>query len=145
MVLENLYIHGYLTRTETDSLKKRPIVLDYSVETYSDGNALYFREAVVEYLESFCEQNDLDLYSDEPKIYTSDTGSTICQKVCCKQATEYSNSLMITGKTNPWQDGCVKSWFYRGIAKKRLQVLKEHPDNADSIDYYLNKPHSNGV
>ncbi len=149
VVLENLYIHGYLTRTETDSLKKRPIVLDYSVETYSDGNALYFREAVVEYLESFCEQNDLDLYSDGLKIYT--TLDTRLQQYAEESVVKQMRRVQQQfddhwGKTNPWQDELHQEipGFIEGIAKKTpyyKYLKKKYPDNADSIDYYLNKPH----
>lgn len=39
-------------------------------KTY-DGEAQYFREAIRDYLEPWCEENNIDLYSDGLKIYTT--------------------------------------------------------------------------
>ncbi len=153
VVLDNLLKHNLLTKAECDSLKKLPITLDYSVETYSDGQARYFREAVVEYLESFCEQNNLDLYSDGLKIYT--TLDTRLQKYAEDAVTKQMRRLQQQfenhwGKTNPWQDEMHQEipGFIESIAKKTplyKHLKKRYSNQPDSIDYYLNKPHKVNV
>lgn len=149
VVLENLHTHGYLTRAETDSLKQLPIKLDYSVETVSDGQARYFRDAVVEYLESFCEQNNLDLYSDGLKIYTTlDTRlQRYAEEALVKQMRRVQQQFDDHwGKTNPWQDEKHQEipGFIEGIARRtpHYKYLKlVYPDQPDSVNYYLNLPH----
>ena len=68
-VLDNMQSHGHLTAAECDSLKQLPIELHFRVETAYDGKALYFRQAVADYLKE--KLPDVDLYSDGLKIYTT--------------------------------------------------------------------------
>jgi len=63
--------HGDLSRTEMDSLKELPIKLDFKIEENYDGQAKYFREAIADYLKSWCNENGYDLYSSGLKIYTT--------------------------------------------------------------------------
>lgn len=148
-VLENLRTHGFLTQEACDSLKALPIRLDYKVETYSDGQARYFREAVVEYLEAFCEQNNLDLYSDGLKIYTTlDTRlQRYAEEAVHKQMQRLQQQFDAHwGKTNPWQDEQHREipGFIEQIARRTpaYKALKERfPDQPDSISWYLNQPH----
>lgn len=149
IVLDNLYTHGFLTKAECDSLKRRPIVLKYSVETYSDGQARYFREAVVAYLQSFCAQNNLDLYSDGLKIYTTlDTRmQKYAEEAVLKQMRRVQQQFENHwGKTNPWQDEKHQEipGFIEAIAKKTpvyKYLARRYADHPDSINYFLNKPH----
>jgi len=104
---------------------------------------------VVEYLESFCDQNDLDLYSDGLKIYT--TLDTKLQQYAEEAVTKQMRRVQQQfedhwGKTNPWQDELHLEipGFIEGIAKKTAlyKYLKNrYSDQPDSIDYYLNKRH----
>ena len=71
VVLDNMRRHKDLTREAYDTLSKKPIQLDYSVENNYDGQAQYFREAVAEELHDWCKDNDIDLYRDGLKIYTT--------------------------------------------------------------------------
>ena len=57
VVMSNMVTHGDLTQAEYEKLKKIPIRLDYSVESNYDGQAKYFREAVANHLENWCEDN----------------------------------------------------------------------------------------
>ena len=78
VVLQNMVTKGDLSKKQYDSLSVIPIKLSYSVESNYDGQALYFREAVANYLKDWCEENGYDLYSSGLKIYTTiDTLSLI--------------------------------------------------------------------
>lgn len=149
IVLENLMRHRVISRAEFDSLKQIPIKLNYSIESNYDGQALYFREAVASELESWCKENDIDLYADGLKIYT--TIDTRMQQY----AEEAMNKQMRVvqrnfdnhwGKENPWRDRnhqeiphFIEDLAKRTVAYKLLEL--KYPDQPDSIYYYLNVPH----
>ena len=149
VVLENLMVHRIITRAEYDSLKNIPIRLQYKIERNYDGNALYFREAVAAQLEEWCKNNDIDLYSDGLKIYT--TIDTRMQKYA-EEAVEKQMQIVQNnfnnhwGKENPWQDINHKEivGFIESIAKKTSAykgLALKYPNNPDSVDYFMNKPH----
>ena len=150
IVLENMRQHGHLTDSECDSLKALEIDLDFSVENAYDGQANYFREAVANNLREWCRDNGYDLYTDGLKIYT--TLDTRIQKYAesaaikqMKQVQRNFNSHW--GNTNPWQDERHQeiAGFIEDIAKRQpfyKQLEKKFAGNKDSIDYYLNKPHT---
>lgn len=148
-VIDKLVSHGHLSPNEASELKEQPIKLDYSVETNYDGQATYFREAVAKYLKNWCNENGVDLYTAGYKIYT--TIDTRMQKY----AEEAANKQMIQvqrnfnnhwGNTNPWQDEHHQEipGFIEDIAKRQpcyKMLEQKYPNNQDSIDYYMNKPH----
>lgn len=149
IVLENLIKNKMLTVEEYDSLKNIPIKLNYAVEKYSDGQALYFKEAVVANLKEWCEENNVDLYSDGLKIYT--TIDTRMQKYAelavdkqMKRVQQQFNSHW--GNVNPWQDEnhVEIPAFIEKLAKKTTawkSLSEKYPNNPDSVDYYMNLPH----
>jgi penicillin-binding protein 1A len=149
VVLENLKKHNIITQAELDSLQKIPIRLHYKIERNYDGNALYFREAVASYLEDWCRQNDIDLYSDGLKIYT--TIDTRMQKYAEESVDKQMRIVQGNfnnhwGNQNPWRDKNNQEipGFIEEIAK-RTDVWKEltlrFPENPDSVEYYMNLPH----
>ena len=150
VVLENMLSHGDLTKADCDSLKKIPLSLEYSVETNYDGQAQYFREAVANYLDDWCRENNYDLYSSGLKIYT--TIDTRMQKYAEEAATTQMKIVQNNfdnhwGKQEPWQDEThnVIPNFIEGIVKKQpvyKHLSKKYHNNPDSIEYYLNQPHT---
>lgn len=156
-VLENMYTHNDLTSTQRDSLKKTDIKLHYSVESNYDGQALYFRDYITKYLKDWCEENQIDLYNDGLKIYT--TIDTRMQKyaeaAAAKKMKEIQsnfdshwsiNRKQGTFGQHPWQDENQQEieGFIEDIAKKQpyFKALQSRfPDKPDSIRYYLNLPH----
>ena len=148
-VLNNMVGHGDLSREAYDTLKLKPITLDYNVESNYDGQATYFREAVANYLKDWCRDNGYDLYSSGLKIYT--TIDTRMQKYAEAAAIKQMKQVQKNfknhwGNTNPWQDERHQeiAGFIEGIAErqpcyKRLQ--EKFPNNPDSVTYYMNKPH----
>lgn len=149
VVLDNLLAHKMITRSQCDSLKKIPIHLNYNIESNYDGSALYFREAVADSLKEWCKENDIDLYSDGLKIYTTiDTRmQAYAEEAIDKQMRIVQRNFdNHWGKVNPWQDknhNEIPS-FIEDLAKKTVayKILEEKfLNDPDSVAYYLNKPH----
>ena len=149
VVLNNMLKHGHLTQEGYDTLKVKPIKLDYNVENNYDGQALYFRESVKNELQAWCRENGIDLYKDGLKIYT--TIDTRMQQYAEEAAIKQMKQVQKTfnahwGSTPPWQDERHQEipHFIEDLAKKTpyyKQLAQKYDNNQDSIDYYLNLPH----
>ena len=149
VVLQNMVTKGDLSKKQYDSLSVIPIKLSYSVESNYDGQALYFREAVANYLKDWCEENGYDLYSSGLKIYT--TIDTRMQKYAEEAARKQMKQIQRNfnnhwGKNDPWVDenGKVIPGFIEQIAQRQpvyKYLAAKYQNNPDSITYYLNKPH----
>ena len=149
VVLDNLQAHKIITKSQCDSLKQLPIRLHYNLESNYNGSALYFREAVAESLKEWCKDNDIDLYSDGLKIYT-----TIDTRMQAYAEEAVNKQMRIVqrnfdnhwGKINPWQDRNHREIpdFIENLARKTsaYKILEEKfPNDPDSVAFYLNKPH----
>lgn len=149
VVLENLMTHHIITRADYDSLKTLPMVLQYEVENNYGGYALYFREAVANSLESWCKKNDVDLYSDGLKIYTTlDTRlQAYAEYAVDKQMRRIQRNFNEHWRgQNPWKDekGEDIPNFIEDLAKRTntyKQLMQRYPNRPDSVDYFLNLPH----
>ena len=149
VVLDNMRRHKDLTREAYDTLSKKPIQLDYSVENNYDGQAQYFREAVADELHDWCKDNDIDLYRDGLKIYT--TIDTRMQKYAEQAAKRQMRIIQRNFNNhwsgqNPWQDERHQEIpnFIEDLAKKLPDykyLSQRYDNNTDSIKYYLNLPH----
>lgn len=149
VVLENLFRHKVISRAEFDSLKQIPILLNYSMETNYDGEALYFREAVADELQKWCKENDKDIYTDGLKIYTTldsrmqEYAEAAVDKQMRIIQRNFDNHW---GKQNPWRDRNHREIpdFIENLAKNTVaykQLEQKFPEQPDSIKYYLNLPH----
>lgn len=149
VVLDNMRRHKDLTREAYDTLSMKPIQLDYSVENNYDGQAQYFREAVADELHDWCKDNDIDLYRDGLKIYT--TIDTRMQKYAEQAAKRQMRIIQRNFNNhwsgqNPWQDERHQEIpnFIEDLAKKLpyyKYLSQRYDNNTDSINYYLNLPH----
>ncbi len=150
VVMKLMEAKGDLSKAQYDSLSTIPIKLHYSVETNYDGQALYFREAIANYLKDWCEENGYDLYTSGLKIYT--TLDTRMQRYAEEAARKQMKQIQRNfnnhwGKNDPWIDenGQVIPGFIEQIAQ-RQSVYKylsaKFPNQPDSISYYLNQPHT---
>ncbi len=149
IVLNNMVKQGDLSRVACDSLCKLPIKLDYNVETNYHGQALYFREAVANYLEDWCFENGKDLYSSGLKIYT--TIDTRLQKYAEEAAIKQMKQVQKNfnnhwGKEDPWRDEHhnIIPHFIEDIAKRQpvyKYLMAKFPNQPDSITAALNRPH----
>ena len=149
IVLSNMVRHGDLTHAEYDSISQIGIELKYSVESNYDGTALYFREAVADELRKWCNDNDYDLYTSGLKIYTTIDSrmQKYAEEAAIKQMKQVQRNFNNHwGNQEPWQDERhnVIPGFIEGIAKRQpvyKYLLARFPNNPDSIEYYLNRPH----
>ena len=148
LVLNQLLKYEYISSKQYDSIILKPLDLNYSTETNYDGKALYFRQAVTKELRDWLNENQLDLYSDGLKIYTSIDSRM--QNYAEEAVKEHLTRLQKTfnnhwlGK-NPWVDEnnveipnfiesiAVKTKYYKSIYKK-------FNGNIDSINYYITLP-----
>ena len=149
VVLDNMQKHGHLTKQECDSIKKLPLGLNYKVETVYDGKALYFREAVANYLRQWCKDNGIDLYSAGLKIYSTLNYKMqkYAEEALVKQMrTVQRNFRNHWGDQDPWRDENhnVIPNFIEDLAKKtdHYKALSHKYINEDSIFYYLNQKHN---
>ena len=151
IVLDLMQRHGHLTQEACDTLKAKEIDMsDYSVENAYDGQATYFREAVANYLRDWCRDNGFDLYTDGLQIYTTvDTRmQRYAEEAAHKQMMQVQRNFdNHWGSENPWQDEHhveIKN-FIEDIARRQpyyKQLKKKFDGNEDSIDYYMNLPHT---
>lgn len=153
VVLANMLSHKAITKKQYDSLTQIPIHLNYSVENNYDGQALYFRQAVANYLRDWCKNNGYDLYADGLKIYaTIDTRlQKYAEEAALKQMKELQDKFDDHWQNmEPWRDerGQVIPNFIEDLSKKSIyyKMLDDKYDgNKDSIDLYMNKPHKTKV
>lgn len=156
VVLANMLSHnamfteGKMTKSDYDSLIRIPInISQFKVENAYDGKGQYFRQAVREYLRDWCNKNNIDLYGDGLKIYT--TIDTRMQAYAEWAVNKQMKSLQKKFDDhwrgmNPWRDERHQeiAGFIEGIAKRTsyYNILKEkYNGDADSISYYMNLPH----
>ena len=153
-VLSNMVQDGSLSQAACDSLKKLPIRLKYKMEENYDGQAMYFRQAVADYLAPWCSENGYDLYSSGLKIYTTIDSrmQKYAEEAAMKQMKivqqNFNNHWSIYRKqdTNwlrqePWRDenGTPIPQFIDKIAERQpfYKALQERfPNSPDSIRYY---------
>lgn len=148
-ILQNLCENGFITKLQLDSISALPIKLDYSVEKNYDGHGLYFRDAVANSLKDWCKQNNVNLYTDGLKIYTTldSTMQAYAEEAVLAEMdiiqTRFNNHW---GKENPWRDRFHNEIpaFIEGIAK-RTDIYKYYQKKfgGDSAKIFaaLNVPH----
>lgn len=149
IVLSNLLSHNYISQSEFDSLKQRPIILGDKMETTNSGIASYFKEAVADQLSAWCKENDIDLYGDGLRIYTTVDYrmQQYAEEAVDKQMRIVQNNFdNHWGVQNPWQDENHQEMkgFIENLAKKTPRykaLMRKYPDLVDSVDYYMNLPH----
>lgn len=149
VVLNNMYTHNNLTKEEYKSYSSLPIKLNYRIETAYDGEALYFRQAVASELKTWCKENNVDLYGDGLKIYTTIDSrmQKYAEEAMRKQMKTVQNNFKNHwGKTNPWQDEQHNEipGFIEKIAQRTERyrdLMEKYPNDRDSVTYYMEKPH----
>ena len=159
-VLDNMYAHrkelaehfpnvAIASKEVCEALKDKPIKLNFSVENAYQGTALYFREAVKDYVREHCP--DLDLDRDGLKIYT--TLDSRMQRYAEEAVDEQMQNVQRSfdnhwrGLGDPWRDakGNVIPNFIEDIARRSdayKMLVARYPNNPDSVRHYMNKPHS---
>lgn len=145
-IFQQLAKQEYITKKSADSLSKLPIALDYNIEENYDGDAIYFRQSVANYLKTWLKENKIDLYADGIKIYT--TLDSKMQYYAEEATREHMKRLQNKffhhwEGENPWRNSTKEEIpnFLENEIKKGAQyeyLAKKFKSNKDSIDYYLN-------
>lgn len=166
-VLQLVFDHQHIffsgqraTPLQLDSLMSLPILLKVKTsESYQDGMAPHFREALKGYIDSLCTRglvpgydaiNKLDLDADGLCIYTSiDSRMQAYAEAAVKKQMRAVQKQFNDhwGRTNPWQNAQRQEivGFAEDIARRSTYgrfLRSKYKDNQDSVDYYLNLPHT---
>lgn len=149
IIINNLAGHGVITKEQCDSILALPFALNFKSESNLDGMALYFRDAVSNELQEWCEENGVNLYQDGLKIYTSIDSrmQKYAEQSVEKQMADIQKRFNKNwGKQNPWRDRSQKEMttFIDETIQKSAQykaLMKRFDGNRDSVYARLNKPH----
>lgn len=146
VVLGQMNKYNYISKDSLAILTKQPLsIKEGIVKDGSDGDS-YLRTAVDKYLEKWCEENNMDLYEDGLKIYT--TIDSKLQRYAEEAVKDQMRILQrrfynVWGNEDPWEDSERKKVNYPERAKKNLPIYtllqKKYNNNTDSIDAYFNK------
>jgi penicillin-binding protein 1A len=150
VVIGQMQKYGYLTAKQADSISALPIELKTKFETPYDGNANYFKNAVVDFVKKWGDENGYDLYTDGLKIYT--TIDSRMQEKAEEAMTQRMKQLQRVfedhwGKQNPWIDenGDEIPNFLETVIKRTSRyksLIAKFPNSPDSVSYYLTKKDS---
>ncbi len=150
VVIGQMQKYGYLTAKQADSISALPIELKTKFETPYDGNANYFKNAVVDFVKKWGDENGYDLYTDGLKIYT--TIDSRMQEKAEEAMTQKMKQLQRVfedhwGKQNPWidEDGKEIPDFLNSVVKRTSRyksLASKFPNQPDSVSWYLNKKDS---
>jgi len=100
-VIRQMKKYDYITQQQYDSIVKRPIILDYSVESQNEGIGRYFREYIRQELTQWCDENGLDLYTSGLKIYTTIDSR---MQIYAEQATREHLTYLQAAFYNHWKN-----------------------------------------
>ena len=150
----NLILHlladaGAMNAAQCDSLCATDLGLNIYKEDILSGYAHYFREAVYNELQGWCEENNVNLYHDGLKIYTTVNSRMQHYAEACvaKQMGELQKQFnKHWGKENPWRDqkqheivGFIDDMLKKTSTYKAL--YKKYKGDGIVIDQELRKPH----
>jgi len=147
VVLRQMRRHGIIDELQYDSLQKLPLNLKLQFEKVQDGNAFYFRQAVIDYLKPWLNMNSRDIYADGLKIYT--TVNSKMQKIAEASVAKNMRRLQSVFDEHwqglePWVDnndkvipGFVEMILHQSWEYKKLQ--EQFAGNPDSVSYYVNR------
>ncbi len=146
-VLGQLHRYAYIDDNAYDSLKVKPIELDYDVKNHNDGLATYFRGTILWDLLAWSRENGYDLYEDGLKIYTTiDSRMQKYAEEAVEKHMAYQQELFNEhwDGQNPWRDekGREIKNFLKNEAKRTnyyKQLKKEYGNDEDKIFEKLNE------
>ncbi|MEI7803056.1 MAG: transglycosylase domain-containing protein, partial [Bacteroidota bacterium] len=147
-VMEQMVKYGYLTQAKFDSLKKNPIVLNYTSPDHNEGVATYFREHLRQDLMKWCKENKkpdgtaYNLYKDGLKVYTTLNYKmqVYAESAVQKHMNELQQQFYQSYKgTTPWGKD---ETFIRNAMKQcdRYIRLKQANVTPDSIEKSFHTP-----
>ena len=150
VVLKNMVDHNHLSQVAYDSLSRLPIDMSkFKRENPYQGEAQYFRQALLKQMAPWCEANGVDFYRDGLKIYT--TLDMRMQRYAEHAVTQQMRQVQQNfenhwGNQPCWTDDKGKEidGFIEDIATRTnayKQLVARFPNDYDSVEYYMNQPH----
>lgn len=146
-VISQMEKASFITEQELQRYTAEKVVLNEGKLDDISTEDSYLRAAVLRYLKDWAEENDIDIYKDGLRIYTT-IDSRMQQKaeeVVAKQMKILQNRLdNAWGTELPWRDqeGKVIENFLENLAKKTAYysfLETKFPNSSDSINFYLNQ------
>lgn len=149
VILHTMQDHGVFTKQVCDSLCEIPLMLNFKQESNLNGKALYFRDAVYNELQDWCDENGVNLYQDGLKIYTTIDSrmQEYAEAAVSRQMAELQKKFERGwGKNNPWRDRSNKELKTfiddRAVQTDAYKSLSlRFKGNKDSVMHYMAKPH----
>lgn len=148
VVLNNMVTHRHLSKEEYAKLSALPIGLEFAPENEMTGVGPYFRQAVIDELADWCDEQGYDLYTDGLEIHT--TIDTRLQKYAEQAVKEkmrevQSNFNSTWGDRPCWVDenGNEIPGFVHDVAEKSdvyKALLTKYNGNIDSVEAAMNRP-----
>ena len=150
VVMSLMVKHGHLSSSEYEQLAAVPTPLHVTLESGHKSHTAYFKDAVEASLAQWCHNTGYDLYTSGLKIYTTlDTQlQQFAEEAVATQMRQVQAQFNTDwGSQEPWRDeeGKVIPYFVEQVAKKLPlynDLKTRFNGNTDSIDYYMNKPHT---
>lgn len=147
-VLGQMRKYGFLTQAAFDSLKAKPIVLDFHPDTHEQGIAPYFREYLRLWLKKWFAANPkpdgstFNLYRDGLKIYV--TLDSRLQRYAEEAQQQHMAELQSVffehwKDKDPWKD-FPKEWEAVYTHCQRFKDLKAAGVSREEIDKIMNTP-----
>ncbi len=149
IVLTQMHKYDFMTDSEFEKAKEKPLNLKISVQNQNEGIAPYFRDYVREYLTEWCKSRNLNIYRDGLKIYTTINSKMqrYAEKAVEKQMAALQKEFFAEWKgQNPWRLE-KESWkedpdyLWKNLKKteKYRELAERFGKNTDSIMYYMRK------
>lgn len=129
VVLHQMYHYDYITKTQYEELKKKPIdVSKYSIQDHTAGIGTYFREFLRPELVKWCDShvksdgNKYNLYTDGLKVYT--TINYKMQKYAEEAVKEYIGGDLQKQFFTQWKK--IKKAPFYNLSQKEVDELMMH-------------------
>jgi penicillin-binding protein 1A len=147
-VLYNLYKYKKIDKISFDSLKISDFGLQYKVANQNEGQATYFRSVIKNFLLNWSKENEVDLYADGLKIYT--TIDSRMQEYAENAVKKHMDTLQgvffdhLNGD-KPWidEEGKELDGFLENATKRTpyyRSLVKKYGEESDSVDFWMNLP-----
>ena len=146
VALAQMNKYGYINANELATFKRMPLQLkEGRIDDGSDGDS-YLRAAVDRYLDKWCKDNNVDLYEDGLKIYT--TIDSKLQGYAEEAVREQMKVIQkrfynVWGNEDPWHDSEKNKVDYPARAMKNLPIYeklqKKFASTPDSVEAYFNR------
>jgi penicillin-binding protein 1A len=148
VVLAQLFKYHFINQDTYETLRQKPIALNYKVENYNQGLATYFRATIRTFLVDWAKKNGYDLFEDGLKIYT--TIDSRVQAHAEKAVQEHMKVLQSKfeqhweGK-NPWVDKYgreIPNFMQKALKKSAIykKLVKQYGKDKATIDSILHTP-----